>query len=170
MVRRVGVQPGYTQTPTVRFRVELTTPAAPGVVFVTDEFSLMKENLRRAQGITIWGGGDRLDVHAVCDVGTQLQMLVSCVIEEDVTRVEPPPDGTVLTLTKVTDPVSKNAATTVTLDGVGFATPMLVRFWDNSVYMGDYQATVTDSTRATVSVDTSGWPKGTGRVDVVVND
>src|SRR6478752_3119434 len=94
MVRRVGVQPGYTATPTIRFRVELSTPAAPGVVFVTDEFQLMKENLRRAQGITIWGGGDRLDVHAVCDVGTHIQMLVSCEIDEGVERVDAAPEGT----------------------------------------------------------------------------
>ena len=58
---------------------------------------------------------------------------------------------------------------TLTLHGSGFAAPMLVRFWDVSTFMGTWVAEVLSGTRAVVDIDTTGWPEGTGGIDVVVN-
>ena len=57
----------------------------------------------------------------------------------------------------------------VALRGAGFAAPMLVRTWDVSTLMGSWDAQVITDDTATVDIDTTGWPEGTGGIDVVVN-
>jgi hypothetical protein len=66
--------------------------------------------------------------------------------------------------------VPSGGPVTLTLHGADFAEPMLVRLWDVSTYMGDWPGTVIDANTATVAIDTTDWPEGTGGIDVVLTD
>ena len=57
----------------------------------------------------------------------------------------------------------------LTINGAGFAAPMLVRTWCASTWMGMWDAEVRTANAAVVDIDTTDWPEGTGGLDVVVN-
>lgn len=247
LVRRIpnggDDEESYAKLP-VKFRVEMITPASPEP-FIVEEFELTTGDMRRAQGVTMWGYQDRCNIYARCEAECRVQLLVSCLIEEDVARVDSsgftlvitetqhpneftfgtseisdhpthwdfgdesngvscPATETVVhaysvpgtyevsamchgiteTVTLVTDDppiveplletitpssVKVGGPATLTLRGQFFSSPMLTRFWSASTYVGEWYAEVVDDTRATVNVDTTGWPAGTGGVDAIVN-
>ena len=80
LARRVSHGGSYA-TPPVHFRSELTTPLAPDP-FVIDQFDLEANDLRRQEGITLWGYKDKFDMYAQCDVTCRIRVLISCIIEQ----------------------------------------------------------------------------------------
>jgi len=243
LVRRVGDVPGSYANPPINFRVELVSPVS-ATPFVMDEFVLTSDNLRRVEGITIWGHQDHCNIYAKCEAAIRVQILVSCMIDTECPREEV--GGFSLVITETAEPngfsfgtseisshttywefgdgASGNVPATSTIDhayagpgtytvsatchgvtetmnldtndppvyhplldtinpdtirvggpmeltltGSDFATPMLVRFWSASTFMGTADAQVLSTTSATVLIDTTGWLVGTGGVDVVVD-
>ena len=153
------------------FAIVLTDTGQPnGFEFGTSEISEHTTNWDFGDGATgSCLATDTID-HTYAAPGTyDVSATCHSVTEHVVVDTHDPPTSELLLDSIAPATVPSGGPIRLTLTGSGFAAPMLVRCWDVSEFMGIWDAEVLSSSSAVVDIDTTGWPEGTGGIDVVVD-
>jgi hypothetical protein len=75
----------YSEMPPTKFRIELNTPVS-GDPYILDEYEMTKTDLRRAEGLSLWGYEDACKVFATCPAACRVRLLICCLLDDNCPR------------------------------------------------------------------------------------